>query len=398
MIENHLKYWSLKPELALLLDIVLRKNPRIPEGINWADFEALLRQHRLQPLLIRGLRGMDTAHYPVLEKYRGMQNKYATESLHRLQALAEANGTLAEAGIRMIAMKGPLLAMELYGDPSLRTSRDLDVMVAQKDLDRAEEILLRLGYVPEENPFHKTPLRRKYYSRIEPEKHRVYNLGDICLELHWRGSFQKEDSFDALWERREEQPIFGRKIAIMGTADRYPALIIHAAEHGFHRLRWLLDLYELQKKPSFSWETVYAQLSDQGLGALLLETMLVMHRLRLPGLEDVVFGGIRLTHQADGLCLALREELCKEGKLALQLTEAVYPMWQSEAVWADPRHRIYDKLLPTSLIQKSLLQKFLINFGPSVYDLELIDLPDWLFWLYFIIRPFHWLQRKLTGK
>ena len=159
-----------------------------------------------------------------------------------------------------------------------------------------------------------------------------------------------------------------------------------------------MDLYELQKKPSFSWETVYAQLSDQGLGALLLETMLVMHRLRLPGLEDVVFGGIRLTHQADGLCLALREELCKEGKLALQLTEAVYPMWQSEAVWADPRHRIYDKLLPTSLIQKSLLQKFLINFGPSVYDLELIDLPDWLFWLYFIIRPFHWLQRKLTGK
>lgn len=398
MSEVYLDNWQIPGELRLMLELSLRKAEEIPGGLDWTYFDALVSQHRLQPLLIRGIRQYGAEVPGELAKYCAMQGKFTASSMARIQALYTVNRAFADAGIRLISMKGPLLSMELYGDPSLRTSRDLDVMVAQKDLDRAEEILLRLGYVPEENPFHKTPLRRKYYSRIEPEKHRVYNLGDICLELHWRGSFQKEDSFDALWERREEQPIFGRKIAIMGTADRYPALIIHAAEHGFHRLRWLLDLYELQKKPAFSWETVYAQLSDQGLGALLLETMLVMHRLRLPGLEDVVFGGIRLTHQADGLCLALREELCKEGKLALQLTEAVYPMWQSEAVWADPRHRIYDKLLPTSLIQKSLLQKFLINFGPSVYDLELIDLPDWLFWLYFIIRPFHWLQRKLTGK
>ena len=401
MFEVRLKHWNLSPELSLLLDIVLRKGPAVPEGLDWERFDAAVRQHRLQPLLNRGLRAMDidvVEQTPALKKYRGQQNQYTHESIQRLQALAQVSAALAENNIRMISMKGPLLSMELYGDPSLRTSRDLDVMVAEEDLDRAGEILVELGYEAEVNPFHKTPLRRKYYSIIELEKHAVYNRGDICLELHWKGNFQTEESFNALWEQREEQMVLGRKIAILGTADRYPALIIHAAEHGFHRLRWLLDLYELQKKPAFRWEEVCEHLSARGLGALLLETMLVMYRLRLPGLEDVDFDGISLTRKDDGICLSLREDLTQEGYLAKRLCDAVYPLWQSEVCWGDQRQRVYDKLLPTSLIQKSLLQKILINFGPSSYDLELIDLPDWLFWMYFIIRPFHWLIRKFERK
>ena len=112
----------------------------------------------------------------------------------------------------------------------------------------------------------------------------------------------------------------------------------------------------------------------------------------------MAFEGICLTRKDDEICLSLREDLAQEGNLAQRLCDAVYPLWQSEAKWGDPRQRVYDKLLPTSLVQKSLLQKIFINFGPSVYDLELIDLPDWLFWVYFIIRPFHWLRRKLARK
>ena len=399
MIEIPLKHWELDRELSLMMDIVLRRRPAVPEGMDWERFDGAVRQHRLQPLLIRGLRAMDAdvvEGIPALKKYRSQQNKYTNESICRLRALVEAGAALADAGIRMISMKGPLLAMELYGDPSLRTSRDLDVMVAQEDMERAGEILQELGYEPEIYLFHKTPLRRRYYSLIEPEKHAVYNRGDICLELHWKGNFQTEESFDGLWERREEKMVFGTKIAVMGAVDRYPALIIHAAEHGFHRLRWLLDLYEVQKKPTFRWEEAYGSLSDRGLGALLIETMLVMYRLRLPGLEDVAFGGVSLTQREDGICLTVREELAQEGELAKKLSDAVYPLWQSETSWGDQRQRVHDKLLPTSLIQKNLLQKFLINFGPSVYELELIDLPDWMFWMYFIIRPFHWLRRKLV--
>lgn len=401
MMEMHLDNWNLTPELALMLDIALRNDPKIPEGLDWEAFEAALRQHRVQPLLIRGLRGMDAdtvAQFPVLKKYRSRQNQYTMESFQRLQALAQACAALAAEGIRVISMKGPILSMELYGDPSLRTSRDLDVMVCEDDMHRAGEILIGLGYEQEQSLFHKTPLRRKYYSLIELEKHTVYTRGDICIELHWKSNFQSETTFDELWAGREERMILGKPIAILGADDRHPALVIHAAEHGFHRLRWLLDLYELQRKPGFSWEKLHRQMRAQGVGELLLETILVMYRLALPGLENVEFEGFRLTRDAEGISLHIGDELAEEGRRALALCEAVYPLWQREAPWGDPRQRAHDRLLPTSLIQKSLLQKLLQNFGPSTYELELVDLPDWLFWLYFLIRPFSWLWRKLTGK
>ena len=402
MFEVRLDHWNLSPELALLLDIVLRKNPEIPEGLDWDAFEAALRQHRLQPLLIRGLRGMDAAavdQIPALGKYRGQQNRYTMESIQRLQALAQISDALDSAGIRMLSMKGPLLAMELYGDPSLRTSRDLDVMVSEEELDRAGEILVELGYEPEDNLFHKTTLRRKFYGLVDMEKHMVYQRGDICLELHWKGNAQAEENFDEQWARREEQTILGKRIAVLGMDDRYPALIVHAAEHGFHRLRWLLDLYELQKKPTFSWERVYRQMKAQKLGELLLETMVVMYRMALPGLEGVAFPGVRLMVEEDGICLQLDDELREEGRRALALSEAASRLWDGEyAAWGDPRQKEYDRLLPVCLIRKTPVQKLLLAAGPSGYELELVDLPDWLFWLYFIIRPFNWLWRKMFRK
>lgn len=397
MFKIKLDNWTLPPELALMLDIVLRKVPQIPQSLDWNAFDAAVRQHRVQPLLIRGLRSMDVDAVPTLKKYQGQQNKYAAESFQRLHALSQANKALFDEGIRMISMKGPLLSMELYGDPSLRTSRDLDVMVAQEDMERAGEILETLGYALEQNLYHKTPLRRKYYSLIEHEKHKVYTKGDTCLELHWKSNFQAEDTFDALWQRREERTILGGRIAVMGEEDRYPALVIHAAEHGFHRLRWLLDLYELQKKPHFRWETLYRQLSEKGLGELLLETAIVMYRMPLPGLEDLHFDGVSLTQTPDGICLQLRDNLAEQGRSAIALSEAACPMWFVETKWADPRQKIYDRLLPVQLIHKSALQKLLLATGPSLHELKLVDLPDWLFWLYFVIRPVHWLWRKLTA-
>ena len=399
--EKLLPFWELTPEQRLMLDIVLRLDPQVPEGLDWEAFDASVRKHRLQPLLIRGLKSMDRQaleQYPALKRYLGMQNKYSMESFHRLQALAQVNAALAEAGIRMISMKGPLLAMEAYGDPSLRTSRDLDVMVPEADLSRAGEVLEALGYVPEENLFRKTPLRRKFHNFVELEKHDVYARDDVVLELHWKDDYQSEDSFEELWDRRQEQLLLGQPIASLGAGDRYPALIVHAAEHGFHRLRWLLDLYELRKKPGFCWEKLWEQMSRQGTGSLLLETLIVMYRLDLPGLEDLVWEGFRLSRTGEGICLGVGAQLDEDMTRALALSEAVPPLWQEELKWGNELQKRYDRLLPVSLLRRTMWQVLLRVLGPSKYELELVDLPDWLFWVYFIIRPFSILWRRLVLK
>ena len=392
MNQVFLEYWKLPRELRLLLDISMQKTVPVPDDLYWAYFDRLVAQHRIQPLLIRGLRPFGGDCPPELAKYRPQQSRFMKQSMERIQALGAINAAFSEEGIHMISMKGPMLAMELYGDPSLRTSRDLDLMVAQEDLDRAGEILTGMGYELEAHLRYGTPLRQKFYRMVEHEKHLVYNKGDICIELHWQSDYQREQSFPELWARREERQLMGRPIALMGHDDRIPALIIHAAEHGFLRLRWLLDLYELQKKPGFSWERIYELMDAQGLGVVLLETLLVMHRLDLPGLTDLECKYFRLKRSEDGVLLE-----AKDSERAAKLSDAVFPLLLRQVGATDPEWKAYDSLMPRAVYGKTALQWVLTVLGPTEHEYEFVDLPDWLFWLYFIIRPINWVRRKLFG-
>ena len=398
MKEFYLEYWDLPRELEAMLKLALGQQADF-EGLDWDYFGRLVSQHKIQPLLIRGIRKLrpEAEKYPSLAALAREQNRYAAGNMRRLQALAEVNAAFTREGIRMLSMKGPLLSMELYGDPGMRTSKDLDLMVSPEDLSRAGEVLKGLGYELEPHPYATTPLRHKYYNLIENEKHEVYHRSEICIELHWLHDYQTEQSFDALWERREERPFMGGKTAVMGADDRYPALFIHAAEHGFLRLRWLLDLYELQKKPGFSWERIFGLMEQQGVGAVLLESMLVMYRLRLSNLKDVDGDRFSLTGGEGGVALRVAPELEKTAKQAAALCDGVWPLLVQERRPTDPEWKAYDRLLPRAVYGKTPIQWVLTAMGPTVYEFELIDLPDWLFWLYFIIRPFNWAYRKLFG-
>ena len=398
MKELFLKYWDLPRELEAMLKLALGQQADF-EGLDWAYFDRLVRQHKIQPLLIRGIRklGRTAEQYPALAALAREQNRYAAGNMRRLQALAEVNAAFAREGIRMLSMKGPLLSMELYADPGMRTSKDLDLMVSPEDLSRAGAVLKGLGYELEQNPYATTPLRHKYYNLIENEKHEVYFRDEICIELHWQHDYQTEQSFDDLWERREERPFMGGKTAVMGADDRYPALFIHAAEHGFMRLRWLLDLYELQKKPGFSWELLFGLMEQQGVGAVLLESMLVMYRMRLPNLKDVDGDRFSLTGGEGGVVLCVDAQLEKAAQRAADLCNGAWPLLVQERRPTDPEWKAYDRLLPRAVYGKTPIQWVLTAMGPTVYEFELIDLPDWLFWLYFIIRPFNWAYRKLFG-
>ena len=81
MKEVYLGTWQLPRELELMLKLCLRQPVSIPEEPDWERFDALVSQHRIQPLLIRGLRRMDGAMPPELEKYKSMQGKYAASSM-----------------------------------------------------------------------------------------------------------------------------------------------------------------------------------------------------------------------------------------------------------------------------------------------------------------------------
>lgn len=55
---------------------------------------------------------------------------YLSAEMERINKLCNENE------IRMIFLKGPVLSQDLYGDISLRTSCDLDVLIPMQNLEK----------------------------------------------------------------------------------------------------------------------------------------------------------------------------------------------------------------------------------------------------------------------
>src|SRR6266568_5099586 len=52
----------------------------------------------------------------------------------------------AAAEIGVLAVKGPVLSLRAYGDPAMRSYGDLDLLVRQRDIRRATELMIAAGY------------------------------------------------------------------------------------------------------------------------------------------------------------------------------------------------------------------------------------------------------------
>jgi hypothetical protein len=152
-----------------------------------------------------------------------------------LEAISvELVARLEAAGVRALVLKGPLLARRLHGDAAYRASNDVDLLVAQGDLEPAARSLAPMGYVVEQT----TPLR----SHGLPDLHAVLRSargGLPRIDLHWRIHWY-EDAFsaDLLARSRQHAPPFLEPEPF----DDLAALTLLYARDGFYGLRKAVDI------------------------------------------------------------------------------------------------------------------------------------------------------------
>lgn len=400
-MEKIISVYPLSRETEFMVRLALReKIEDIPSDLDWSAFNRVMHKHRIYPLVIRGLRqfsGDQLEAFPVLRAWRGRQNEYVSGSLKRMQTLATVARAMDDAGIPMLSMKGPLLSVELYGDPSLRHSHDLDVLVREEDFLRAAGCLKELGFAQTENPHLKTPKRLEVNLRYTTDNHGEFNMGDQCVELHWRSSTEVNVPFETLWQQREPRQLLGARVWEMGSLHRMPHLFAHAAHHGFARLRWLMDLYEIQRKPGFDWAALLEAMREQGNSVLLFETLIVLMRWHVLPMETATLGSMTVSREGDRIRVCYDAAEQDEVERAIALSEAAWPMMERELDWTCPEFREHEALLPHAAVHHSIWHRFLSKFQPNAVDFELINLPDRWFWLYYLIRPVYLLWRTLTG-
>lgn len=390
-MSNHVSIdWDRVPkELQLILELIRNesvdssrlRNKEQFHNIDWTLFLELVMHHRLYPLLFSKLKIVDEGFIPegIVEKIYEKYKKNTFEMLHLSAEMVYVSNLFSESGIRMLVLKGPVLATDLYGDISLRTCSDLDLLISINDLETVEKILLKMGYHKDEF-FQIEPVlndwkwRHHHLSYIHSDKR-------IKLEIHWRlnPGPGKEPAFDDLWERKRTSSHLNQSIYYLGREDLFFFLVTHGARHGWSRLRWLVDINQLVNQ-SMDWSKAIKLLNDYqslhiGGQALVLSDQL----LKTPVPNQM------LSFTKDGYTNRLVQSTLFYFEQMVNLHSEPLPEYIAKY-----HERYLYSLMPYQ-------QKFLYMMSilyPSITDVKTLKLPKSLYFLYFPLRPILLVVRK----
>jgi hypothetical protein len=266
----------------------------LQEDIDWSYLLHLAFRHNVAPLLFRSLEAVAPTAVP--EKVRArlkeqihvniQGNLFLAKELINLLTLFEQHR------IPAIPYKGPVLAALVYGDLGLRPSNDLDILVQERHLLQAREVLISHGY---------QVIRPSSIARIEKslQSIRIHELIQKSLwayqlifwhperqgivELHWRitPKYVFPGSPARLWENLKPVMLGGSTVLTFAPENLLWFLCVHGTKHQWKRLSWLCDIAELIRAyPDLHWEQVLVQATKLGierrlyLGLLLANCLL----------------------------------------------------------------------------------------------------------------------------
>ncbi len=249
--------------------------------VDWPRLADTLRLRRLLPTL--GPR--------IVELAKGQSSDDFGETVQQAIAAARRHGAflqlvslraiamLADAGIRSVALKGPLLGEAIYGDPGRRPSNDIDLLVAPEQLQAAVEVIRGLDYGAPADYLDDRGLPLLHLTLV----HQREELPPV--ELHWRVHWY-EESFAC--ERLLPPAVDPMGHWRPAPADELAALLLFYARDGFVDLRLASDL-------SAWWDIHGADVPLDALQELLRS---------YPALARVIPAAVNVAEKTVGLPLA----------------------------------------------------------------------------------------------
>src|SRR4029077_15158099 len=259
---------DVSPEKKLLLCCTrTRMQPRVAEQIqnlvaqplDWAYLLSEAVENSISPLLERQLCAVVPKAVPP-EYLAQLKTTSRANTVRCLYMVAELNRILdlfESHGIPAIPYKGPVLAQQAYGDIALREFEDLDIILRQRDLPRAHEILLGMGYHAK-FPWILSPGAA---ASLVPGEYNYRAIERrIMVELHTELTlrhFPVVPCLDDFSQRLVPVRLCGRDVRTFRAEDALPILCIHGSKDFWERISWVADISELiQKHPQLDWDAV----------------------------------------------------------------------------------------------------------------------------------------------
>lgn len=386
---------NLSPEMRLLSTLSL--HPQRPadigrfaaldlSAIDWQRFLALVDRHDVGVPVSTTVRNhlSGVVPPPVQGELLRREKRNSYHVLGQLAELARLVRSFAAEGVTVWPLKGPLMSWQLFGRADFRRSSDLDLLVRPEDLSPAERVLLSSGYIRVCPPPQTTPRQWRFYNRFAHHSKHVQPERRHRVELHWsmaNSHLLPPALARDMVSRALPVDYAGFTAPALTVEDTAMYLLIHGATHNWIQLKWLLDVAAcLRREPPADWGAVARMMTAAGLERLLAQGLLLARDLfEIPPPPDVNPEILR-DPKARGLAELSVSGLREPGGSS-----------QIALPGGGLRHiRYLRRLKDDREYRRSIWNTLWFN----EHDWYEVALPDWLFPLYFPMRPFLWLWRK----
>lgn len=348
-------------------------------GFNWMVAARQAVQHGIGPRMYRHLRGSDQVVAPA-DVVHGLRQAHAAAAANNLARLAEFRAVMDlfdQASLPALPYKGPVLAVEIYGDPTLREFSDLDFLVERADLERARQLLRARGYT---RGHDLSPVQEAALLRTGHEDSLCRNDGAV-IDLHWqvaKNMFGVRLEAGALRERARTTRVAGRSVPTLSREDLLLVLCVHGSTHAWERLTWICDLAEaVRRSPDLDWQMLRTRAEALRAGRILRLGLHLAHDLLEAPLPGEVEDWIRGDRRIGSLAGRVRRSLFSAEGAAHYL-----PMQFGL------RERFSDRV---RLAYSSL-------FTPTQDDWAHVQIPDRLYSLYYLMRPLRLARKYALGQ
>ena len=277
----------LKPELSLLLACAQAGNAEekqaeiqqlLADGIDWTSFAQKALAHGLASFAAHSLARLAPDNIPgdILDAFRAIADETGKANRALFEELARLLDTLAKNGIEAIPFKGPLLAIQVFGDLGLRQSRDLDFLVRDEDLAKTIATLNGLGY---QRTRALTAAQFALIHRLQGQEIVFGESSRTAVEPHTRLTSLKmalDIDYDGLWRRAQRTHVNGHTFLTPAPEDGLLLLAVHGGKEMWRKLKWACDFAGfIGSFPYLDWAAVGERARAQGcLRMLLLATSL----------------------------------------------------------------------------------------------------------------------------
>ena len=346
------------------------------EGVDWTLFVRKAVAHGLAGLAGYTLARVasDTVPADILDAFHANLDQTRRTNRALFDELALVIEALAKGGVEAIPFKGPILAIQAYGDLGLRVFRDLDFLIRDPDIAQTIAILHSIGY---ERAGQFTAAQFAMIHRIQGQEIIFKQVVGTAVEPHSRLTPMKmalDIDYAALWHRAIRANVNDRSMLSLAPEDDLVILAIHGGKEMWWNIKWASDVAAfISSHPKLDWAAIAERARAQGcLRMVLLATALARRYF-----EAAVPGAIAAAEIADPIIEPM------VGRIAAQ--------WQADQPVGPPSNKTLsiDRLqLHDGIVRRAryVMRTLLL---PGVPHISLMPLPSGFSFVYVPIKLVH---------